>query len=114
MKKYFGVIIIILIILVGCSQATQVGNPDWVEKLIKQYESEPVGDPPLSIRRYEYQGQVVYFVSARCCDIYSILYDADGNVLCAPSGGIAGAGDGRCTDFFNQRTNEQLIWQDPR
>jgi hypothetical protein len=114
MKTYLLVIIAILILLVGCSQATQTANPGWLDQLIKQYESEPVGDPPLSIRHYEYNGQAVYFVSARCCDIYSTLFDTDGNVLCAPSGGIGGAGDGRCLDFFTQRTNEQLIWQDPR
>ena len=114
MKKYFGAIIIILIILVGCSHATQPVNPGWVDQLIKQYESEPAGDPPLSIWRYDFKDQIVYFVPARCCDIYSILFDANGNILCAPDGGIAGVGDGRCSDFFTQRTNEQLIWQDPR
>ena len=114
MRNYFCVIIILLIILVGCSQATQTGNPGWVDQLIKQFESEPVGNPPLSILRYDYMDQVVYFVPAHCCDIYSILYDADGNVLCAPDGGIAGTGDGRCTDFFTQRAHEQLVWIDKR
>jgi len=114
MKTHLLAIIAILILLVGCSQATQTANPGWLDQLIKQYESEPVGSPPLSIWRYDYKDQIVYFVSARCCDIYSTLFDADGNILCAPDGGIAGAGDGRCSDFFTQRTNEQLIWQDPR
>jgi hypothetical protein len=114
MKTQMLMIVVVIFLLVGCSQATQTGNPAWVDQLIKQYESEPVGNPPLSIWRYEYTGQVVYFVPARCCDIYSILFDADGNELCAPDGGIQGVGDGRCTDFFSQRTNEQLIWKDPR
>jgi hypothetical protein len=104
----------VTILLAGCTQTAQMGNPTWVNRLIKQFENEPVGNPPLSIWRYEYNGQVVYFVPAHCCDISSILYDLDGNVLCAPDGGIKGYGDGRCTDFFSQRTNEQLIWKDPR
>jgi hypothetical protein len=104
----------VTILLAGCTQTVQTGNPTWVNRLIKQFENEPVGNPPLSIWRYEYNGQVVYFVPAHCCDISSILYDLDGNVLCAPDGGIKGDEDGRCTDFFSQRTNEQLIWKDPR
>ena len=114
MKTHLLAIITILMFLVGCTQATQTANPGWLDQLIKQYESEPVGNPPLSIWRYEYNGQAVYFVSARCCDIYSILYDIDGNVLCYPDGGIGGEGDGRCPDFFSQRSNEQLIWKDQR
>lgn len=114
MKTRLLMIIAIIILLAGCSPTTQTGNPAWVDRLIEQFESEPVGNPPLSIWRYEYNGYIVYFVPAHCCDISSILYDADGNVLCAPDGGIKGDGDGRCTDFFTQRSNEQLIWEDPR
>ena len=114
MKARLLAIIIIIIFLAGCSQATQTENPGWVDQLIKQIESEPVGNPPLSVWRYEYNDQVVYFVPAHCCDISSIVYDADGNSLCAPDGGITGAGDGRCAGFFTQRTHELLIWKDPR
>jgi len=114
MKAPLVAIIAVIILLAGCSQSTQMGNPGWVDQLIKKIESAPVGNPPLSVWRYEYNGQVVYFVPAHCCDISSIVYDADGNFLCAPDGGITGAGDGRCADFFTQRANEQLIWKDPR
>jgi hypothetical protein len=64
MKAYLLVVIAMIILLVGCSKTTQTGNPAWVDKLIKQFESEPVGNPPLSIWQYEYNGQVVYFVPA--------------------------------------------------
>jgi hypothetical protein len=114
MKAQFLIIIIIIIFQAGCSQATQSGNPAWIDQLIKKIASEPVANPPQSIWRYEYNGQVVYFVPAHCCDITSVVYDGDGNVLCAPDGGITGKGDGRCTDFFSGRTNEQLIWKESR
>ena len=115
---------IFFILVAGCSNATQTGNPQpqstqienpqWVNQLIEKYKAEPVGNPPQSIWRYEYQGRVVYYVPAQCCDMYSTLYDAGGNVICAPNGGIDGKGDGRCEDFLAQRTQEQLVWQDPR
>jgi len=114
MLKYLLALITVIILLTSCAGGASTGNPAWVDKLIKQFEKDPVGNPPLSIWQYEYNGQVVYFVPAHCCDIASIVYDAQGNVLCNPDGGITGKGDGRCPDFFDQRSNEQLIWKDSR
>jgi hypothetical protein len=85
-----------------------------VDQFISTFESEPVGNPPQSIWRYEYKGQEVYFVLAQCCDQYSKLFDATGNLICAPDGGFIGRGDGRCPDFISLRTDGKLIWQDPR
>jgi hypothetical protein len=89
-------------------------TPAWVQDLITQFESQPVANPPLSISRYQYQGQTVYYVPPRCCDIWSDLYDADGNIICHPDGGFTGAGNGQCPDFFTERTGGTLIWEDPR
>ncbi|MBU1101268.1 MAG: hypothetical protein KKA84_12780 [Bacteroidetes bacterium] len=55
---------------------------------------------------------MVYYVPPQCCDQFSTLYDKDGNIICAPDGGITGQGDGRGSDFFAERKNKKLIWQD--
>ena len=89
-------------------------NPAWLDALIAQIESEPVTTPPSAIYAYRYQGKTVYLRTSRCCDQRSILYDATGMVLCEPDGGIDSGGDGRCTDFLTTRTDERLIFQDPR
>ncbi len=114
MRRYILVFFTIALLLAACSPSAQSGNPAWVDKLIKQFEKNPVGNPPLSIWKYEYNGQTVYFVPAHCCDIPSVVYDASGSQLCSPDGGITGQGDGKCPNFFTERTNEQLIWQDSR
>ncbi|WP_461146702.1 DUF6970 domain-containing protein [Spirosoma pulveris] len=88
--------------------------PTFVQTLINQTEKLPVWNPPASIYRYTYNGQTVYYLSARCCDIPSTLFAEDGRILCFPSGGFAGSGDGKCTDFLSARSNETLIWQDTR
>lgn len=88
--------------------------PDWLAALIREYQSQPVANPPLYVARYEYDGQVVYYVPPRCCDIWSDLYDSNGRIICHPDGGLAGNGDGRCPDFFARRTNETIIWRDTR
>jgi len=114
MKKTYFVLTIIVVLLAGCAQASQSGNPAWVDQLIRNFLADPVGNPPLSIWSYQYNGQSVYFVPAHCCDIASVVYDSQGAVLCSPDGGITGKGDGKCPDFLITRTNEQLIWQDNR
>src|SRR5574342_51485 len=112
MKRLHLLIMLAMVMVAGCSRPTSSANPEWVDQLIKQFDSEPVGNPPQSIWRYEYNGQTVYFVPAQCCDQYSTLYDGDGNVICAPDGGLTGTGDGRCADFASKRTQETLIWKD--
>ncbi|SOD81472.1 DUF6970 domain-containing protein [Spirosoma fluviale] len=88
--------------------------PAFVQILINQTKNQPVWTPPASIYQYTYKGKTVYYLSARCCDIPSTLFAENGQVLCSPSGGFAGSGDGKCIDFFSARTDEALIWQDSR
>lgn len=88
--------------------------PEWLLDLIGTLESQPVANPPAYIARYWYRNQVVYFLPDQCCDVGSVLYDADGVVLCSPSGGLAGGGDGRCPDFFDEREDEEIVWMDER
>ncbi|MHB8905889.1 MAG: DUF6970 domain-containing protein [Melioribacteraceae bacterium] len=113
--KYFLIsLFTILSFNIGCSQLTSPDNPYWVEKLIAEFKSQPVGNPPQSIWRYEYKGKIVYYIPPQCCDQFSKLYDENGNILGAPDGGFSGEGDGRFTDFFTERKNEKLIWKDDR
>jgi hypothetical protein len=116
--------LLVMVLLGSCSQPTPTAqteptdqseqNPVWVTGLITKWAGEPVGNPPQSIWRYEFKGQTVYYTPPQCCDQMGILYDAQGNVICYPDGGLAGKGDGRCPDFRTARSKEKLIWQDPR
>lgn len=86
----------------------------WLSEMIRELEQQDVANPPAQVYRYTYGGQEVYYLTSRCCDIPSQVYDLDGNLLCEPEGGITGNGDGRCPDFLETRTNETLIWEDKR
>ena len=113
----FGPLSILCILCASCDEKTPVApepTPQWLTTLIRNFEMQPVANPPVAITRYEYKGEKVYFVPPRCCDIWSDLYRADGTTLCHPDGGLSGNGDGRCPDFFTERKNAQIIWQDPR
>jgi hypothetical protein len=72
------------------------------------------GDPaatPLRIDEYDYKGQRVFYVTEDCCDKYNTVYDENCNPLCAPSGGIAGTGDGKCPDFNSTAKLIKKIWE---
>jgi len=114
MKNIAVYLLSLIILFGGCSQVNTPENPEWINDMISEFQTQPVGNPPQSIWQYTYMGEVVYYVPPQCCDQFSTLYDKDGNVICAPDGGITGSGDGRCSDFFEVRENEKLIWQDNR
>lgn len=88
--------------------------PVAVSALIHDLETRPVANPPAYVASYDFRGQVVYYVPPRCCDIFGDLYDANGQLICHPDGGLAGNGDGRCPGFASERTNERIIWRDMR
>ena len=109
--------ILIIFLVCGCTgvQSTpEAGSPGWIKTLISQYQNAPVGNPPQSIWQYEYNGRTVYYIPPQCCDQFSRLYDASGKIICAPDGGLTGAGDGKCSDFPTVRRDGVIIWSDPR
>ena len=101
--------------IISCAHSSSLPeNLDWLKNLITTFEKEPVGNPPQSIWEYEYKGKTVYYVPPQCCDQFSTLYDAIGNVIGAPDGGFTGRGDGKHADFSRERKNGKLIWKDSR
>lgn len=99
----------------GC-ESMNVDNdiPACIEQEIATMKAGEARNPPASVWQYEYNNQTVYFIPAYCCDLPSVLMDTGCNVLCHPDGGYTGKGDGKCPDFFDERTNEKLVWQDDR
>ncbi|MEZ5522694.1 MAG: hypothetical protein R3F08_14625 [Dokdonella sp.] len=98
---------------IACS-ANPPARAAWIDGLIAHFEAEPVANPPHRIVQYRYHDKTVYYVPPSCCDRPSTLYDESGEVVCSPDGGFTGRGDGRCTDFAAKRSDEVLIWSDPR
>jgi len=89
-------------------------RPAWLKSRIAAILAERKRNPTIRILTYQYRDQTVYWESAPCCDQFSILYDTQGKVICNPDGGITGKGDGKCADFTKNKTNEKMVWQDPR
>lgn len=96
------------------STQAQTITTTCIEDKIAMYKNQELANPPISIYQYLYNGQVVYYISSPCCDMFTSLVDKNCNLICHPSGGITGKGDGSCSDFFNLRTDEKMIWVDNR
>ena len=108
-------VLFLTLLLGGCtSPAAEVDAPEWVQAMVVEIASEPVTNPPTRIYRYTYQNVDVYYRPQRCCDIPSILWNAEGEILCAPDGGVTGDGDGQCPDFADERSDEEMVWSDSR
>ena len=86
----------------------KIPNPAWVTELITQ-ESKSANTT--SIIRCSYANKTVYYIPPKYADIPSILYDAAGKEICSPDGGLTGKGDGKCSDFFETRSNCTTIWR---
>lgn len=119
---------VILLSLASCKKNVTAKSPDTAEgcwlvdttippcitNMIATLQQQPPQNGPAEIYEYYYNSQRVFHVSSDCCDQYNYLYDANCKLLCAPNGGISGAGDGQCPDFFNIANNKRLVWRDPR
>ena len=115
MKRVFVLAIPLLLSgLAGCTPVVPEEHPAFIKQLIADIETRPAANSPGAIWKYRYDGRAVYYVPPSCCDVPSMLFDADGQVLCGPDGGFTGKGDGRCPDFFGRRSDERKIWDDRR
>jgi hypothetical protein len=85
-----------------------------INSKIAQIKSKARWNPPAEVNEYLYQGKTVFLFSADCCDQFYELYDENCNLLCAPSGGFTGNGDGKCPDFSTQAKHIRLVWKDSR
>ena len=90
------------------------GAPACVQHKIDSIKSEPKWNPPAEVNEYIYNNKHVFLFTSNCCDQYLMLYDGSCDYLCAPSGGFAGKGDGKCADFYEKAKHVKLIWKDDR
>ncbi|MCK4739384.1 MAG: hypothetical protein KAT46_05490 [Deltaproteobacteria bacterium] len=106
----------VLLVLTGArsiANASDNKHPQWVYELIEKLGSSPVANPPAKVIQSIYNNSTVYLLPPRCCDIQSVLYSEEGEIICNPSGGLSGRGDGRCTDFIFKK-DSTIIWEDLR
>jgi hypothetical protein len=100
--------ILLILIALSCDSLERV-NTDVCPSCFNAVVNQSRG--PVEIWRYQFDKQTVYLTVPDCCDQYAKLYSENCQYLCAPSGGIAGGGDGKCPDFHDKATNGVLVWK---
>jgi hypothetical protein len=86
--------------------------PVCVRQMIDKASKLDPPEPPVQVDEYEYNGKTVYLFTAQCCDQFNTLYDDSCKMICSPSGGITGRGDGKCDDFSKTAKHVKMIWTD--
>lgn len=89
-------------------------TPPCVLQKIEEIKAKPRYNPPAEVNEYNYKGTNVYLFTSDCCDQYIMLYDAQCQYICAPSGGLTGKGDDKCINFFDTAKHTRLVWKDGR
>jgi hypothetical protein len=101
--KRLCIIIGSILPVLGCSSAntTHYVSPysaRWVRQQVRLYEA-PTNEAQSRVsRKVLYAGKPAYLIPSPCCDKFDYLYDFKGVILCAPSGGFTGRGDGSCPE----------------
>ena len=84
-------------------------KPIWLNDFLETRENEH--ETPKAIWQFEWNDKIVYYVLSQGCDNFNLLLDENGKVLCSPDGGFTGRGDGKCSNFINEKKNGKLIWE---
>lgn len=114
MNKLFILLYILILNSSGCKSKEVNKIPQCIQEMIVEVSTKEVANPPIHIYSYTYNEQTVYYITSKCCDIPSNLYNQGCNRICSPDGGFTGKGDMKCADFFKKRTEEKLVWKDER
>jgi hypothetical protein len=88
-------------LLPGCSSSNaryvSPYSTKWVKQQIRAYEMR---GPSQVTGKGIHADKPVYLIPSPCCDKYDYFYDSRGVILCAPSGGFTGRGDGSCPEIL--------------
>ena len=100
------------LLLSGCSSDPVVRyvspySTAWVREQIAAYEMPTTQNSSRVTRRVTSEGKRAYLIPSPCCDRFDYLYDSKGAILCAPSGGFAGRGDGSCPEVLGTTSAER-------
>jgi len=86
------------------------GLPAWLAARVADYDAQPARTAPSAVHEVTYRGAPAYLVTAPCCDQFNPLYDARGVVICHPSGGFTGRGDGKCPEALPPDAPRREVW----
>jgi hypothetical protein len=104
--KFLVSAIVVAVLLHSCDpNSISIDAPVCVKDLIRKDLQ------PKEVWRYTYQAETVFLVAPHCCDQYISVYSSKCVLICSPSGGFSGKGDGKCPDFYQDAKEGLLLWK---
>ena len=98
----------------GSSPSNRVevgGLPEWLRIRLADYDAQPGPAAPRVVYQVAYGNGVAYYTQAGCCDQLDPLVDASGVLVCYPTGGYTGHGDGKCEGALPPRAAWREVWR---
>jgi hypothetical protein len=87
------------------------GVPEWLRIRLADYDAQPGAAAPRAVFQVRYGGGVAYYTLAGCCDQLDPLVDANGVLVCYPTGGYTGLGDGKCRGALPPVGERREVWR---
>ncbi len=94
------------------SNRVEVGGvPEWLRIRLADYDAQPGPAAPRAVFQVRYGDGVAFYVQAGCCDQLDPLVDANGVLVCYPTGGYTGLGDGKCPHALPPVGERREVWR---
>jgi hypothetical protein len=94
------------------SNRVEVGGvPEWLRIRLADYDAQPGPAAPRAVFQVRYGDGVAFYVQAGCCDQLDPLVDANGVLVCYPTGGYTGLGDGKCPGALPPVGERREVWR---
>ena len=93
------------------SRVEVAGLPDWLRIRLADYDAQAGSAAPRVVYQGRYGEGVAYYVQAGCCDQLDPLVDARGVLVCYPTGGYTGRGDGKCPGALPPPGERREVWR---
>lgn len=112
-KLLYSSLLLLTTVQPGCREADLPASlPECIQHKIR-YGVREKGVLPIEVWKWEYNSNTSYYFRMECCDQLNYLYNEDCTYLCAPDGGITGAGGGDCF-LPDSLITKTLIWMEKK
>ena len=93
------------------TRAEVAGLPEWLRIRLADYDAQATPAAPRAVFQVRYGDTTAYLVQAGCCDQLDPLIDERGVLVCYPSGGFTGRGDGKCPGALVPGGERREVWR---
>lgn len=115
MKPLYNIMLFLVLSFIGCDKVEiKTSVPQCINEAINSYHKSNIScESGKSVYRYEFNDRYIYVFNPGNCgaDMMAEVYDENCNRICG-LGGFAGNLTCEGVNFWEEATDETLIWED--